>query len=137
MKGWKRCFVHLLECSLLNVYVLAGLALQISTHNGVIKEGLPFFSCLKLAAGQVAPDNKQLAIPKVHKPSGPNQSWISRANQRKIDSVCCLCHHMKAPLECCYERHETMIMCSTCEVHLCIDEERQCYIKCHTLTEFC
>ena len=32
-------------------------------------------------------------------------------------------------------RHETRQKCSNCNVHLCVDKERNCYCKYHTLVD--
>ena len=38
--------------------------------------------------------------------------------------------------ECAY-RHESRTLCSTCQVHLCTDEERRCFEKYHKLIDYC
>jgi len=34
------------------------------------------------------------------------------------------------------ERHETRLICSKCKVHLCVNEERQCFKKYHTKEKY-
>jgi len=112
---------------------------QISTHKGVSKRDYLSFH-LEVAAGLVGIFSSR------QRAAGHPQSSQDKRFKKELGHlptkgksalfVACAAIHKKFKLPRNAIRPETMMMCSTCEVHLRIDEERQCYAKYHTLLEF-
>jgi len=141
VKWWKRCFAHLLKCSLLNAYILDGLAFpdQHSQRGHNKRDYLSFR--LDVAAGLVGMFSSRQRAPGHPKSSQEKRfkKELGHLPTKGKSALCVVCAAIRKKLKLPRNvmRHETMMMCSTCEVHLCIDEERQCYTKYHTLLEFC
>ena len=133
-KWWKRVFSHILECAILNAYVLDSHIhpLEHALRGRRKRDFLTFrlqlaeeliggFSSRKRAGRRASGEHQNLQRLKVDLGHWPQQSAKSRS--------CVVCNATKT-------RHETSIVCSVCKVHLCIHGSRECFKKYHTLVEY-
>ena len=138
-KWWKRCFAHLVECSLLNAYVLDGLAFpQLHAQKGSKKRDFLSFR-LDVAMGLVSSfhSRKRTGRPRSGEYSDIQRMDLQRGHwpvgtKRKAECVVCSKKRAKLHLQRSDCRHESRVICSYCDVHLCIDEDRKCFMKYHT-----
>ena len=135
-KWWKRCFSHLIECSLLNAHILDSLTVHaqskrdfLSFRLDVAKGLIGTFSSRK-AAGRRSGESTELER------LNPQLGHWPTTSKRKLNCVVCSTKRAKLHLSRSELRHETRIKCSRCNVHLCIEEERQCYTKYHTHIQY-
>ena len=136
-KWWKRVFAHTLECSILNAYILERHAkpLQHALRGRNKRDFLRFrlelaeqligtFRSRKRAGRRRSTESDRLKPQLGHLP-------IQVAN--KLECVVCNTRRAKLKLTRSQLRHETRFKCTHCNVHLCIDQNRQCFQKYHTL----
>ena len=138
-KWWKRVFCHILECSILNAYVLYKTVPSTSPVKkvdylhfrlGLAESLIGSFSSRKRVGRQRSEEH--LAEDRLNKAL---DHWPENAGARRLCVVCSKhgqVHHLTR-LEC---RHESNFRCSHCKVHLCIHKERECFKKYHTLVQF-
>ena len=136
-KWWKRVFAHTLECSILNVYILERHAkpLQHALRGRNKRDFLRFrlelaeqlietFRSQKRAGRRRSTESDRLKSQLGHLP-------IQVAN--KLECVVCNTRRARLKLTRSQLCHETRFKCTHCNVHLCIDQNRQCFQKYHTL----
>ena len=138
-KWWKQCFSHLVECSLLNSYVLDGLAFpQRHSQKGANERDFLSFR-LDVATGLIGSFH---SMKRPGRPRSGEYSDVARMDlqlghwpvgtKRKAECVVCCKKRTKLHLPRSECRHESRVICSHCDVHLCIDEQRKCFMKYHT-----
>ncbi len=131
-KWWKRVFTYIVECSILNAYVL------FSCQNPRSKK-LKFrfleqrINLAKALIGSYTGCRKRGRTPQVDS-ERLNRSldhFADRA-ERKGECVVCRSRHGK--------RRDTMCVCTVCKVNLCSPlaggERRQCFREYHTMTDY-
>ena len=104
---------------------------------GIQEEGLSFR--LDLAMGLVSSfhSRKRTGHPRSGEYSDIQRMDLQRGHwpvgiKRKAECVVCSKKRAKLHLQRSDCRHESRVICSYCDVHLCIDEDRKCFMKCHT-----
>ena len=142
-KWWKRVFFHILECCILNAYVLDSHVrpLEHALRGRKKRDYLSFrielaemligtFRSRQRAGRRVSAEHSQLD--RLNPALG---HWpVSATN--KLDCVVCSLRRKKQGLPRAGNRHESRIKCCHCNVHLCVDQERDCFCKYHSLVEF-
>ena len=135
-KWWKRCFSHLIECSLLNAYILDSLTEHAQAKRDfltfrldVAQKLIKTFSSRK-AAGRSS-GGKYTQVERLN----PQLGHWPTSSKRKLECAVCSTKWAKLHLSRSELRHESRIKCSRCNVHLCI-EGRQCYKKYHTNLQY-
>ena len=125
----------MIECSLLNSYILASL-----TINKKSKKDFLFFH-LDVDEGLIGNFSSRKTF--VHPRSSeymdlerlnPNLGHWPISTKQKLECVVCCTKRAKLHLTRRDLWHESRVKCSHCGVHLCIEEDRQCYTKYHTHT---
>ena len=138
-KWWKRGFSHIVECSILNAYILdCDLhPLQHSLCGRNKRDYLAFR--LQLAEELIGGFTSR-------KRAGRPRSGDHLDCQRLTPDIghwpqycekirdCVVCSKKKAKFG--SPRHETHMKCSHCDVHLCVNRCRDCFQKYHTLVEY-
>ena len=138
-KWWKRCFSYLLECSLLNAYVLHSLAYP-HLHQATGRQKFDFLKFRLEVATQLINSFSS-------RQRSPNQtSNNDRLNihlghwpilvEDKRDCIVCKDTSNRWNLPRKEGRHQTRNKCSYCNVYLCIDKDRDCFTKYHTLMHY-
>ena len=129
-KWWKRVFSHVLECAILNAYVLDSHIHPLEhALRGRKRDYLTFrlqlteeliggFSSRKRAGRRPSGEHLNMQRLTIDLGHWPEQSPKSLG--------CVVCKTKKS-------RHESCIICSVCKVHLCIHGSRDCFKKYHTL----
>ena len=135
----ERCFAHLVECSLLNAYVLDGLAFpQLHAQKGSKKRDFLSFR-LDVAKGLVSSFHSRK---RTGRPRSGEYSEIQRMDmqhghwpagtKRKAECVVCSKKGKTSSSAIIFQTQEQVyIICYYCDVHLCIDEDRKCFMKYH------
>ena len=138
-KWWKRCFSYILECSFLNAYVLHLLAYP-HLHQATGRQKFDFlkfrlevatqlinsFSSRQRAANQTS-NIDRLKIHLGH--------WPILVEDKR-DCIVCRDTSNRWNLPRKEGRHQTRNKCSYCNVYLCIDKERDCFTKYHTVMHY-
>ena len=139
-KWWKRCFSYLLECSLLNAYVLHGLAYP-HLHQAKGRKKFDFLQFrLEVATSLI---NSFCSRQRAANQDG---DCLTRRNvalghwptkvENKRDCIVCMKKHTRLNLPRAEVRHQTRNKCSHCDVYLCIEKDRNCFAKYHTKLEY-
>ena len=140
-KWWKRVFYYIIECAILNAYLLERSTLQESGVGRQKRDYLSFrielaeeliggFRGRKRSGRQRSEASAELIRLKLELGHFPIQSG------KKLECVVCNKLREKRGLTRTQMRHETRIKCNVCDVHLCIDSDRNCYVKYHTLVDY-
>ncbi len=139
-KWWKRVFSYVVEVAALNGYIIykSGLSSSESRRYNYLKycvslaeELIGSFSSRPLGTGRPRSlDHQQilrLDVTKGHLPV-----FASKAHE------CVVCTKIRdvRKLTRTEMRHETRVMCSVCDVNLCLATGRNCYNKYHTLVTY-
>ena len=134
-KWWKRIFAYILECSLLNAYspekhaeplehALRGHKKDFLRFPIDVAEKLIHVGGRKRAGRRRSSETERLKVELGH--------WPIQVSDKR-ECVACNIKRAKQKLSRSQLRHETRIKCSYCDIHLCIDKERNCFQKYHTL----
>ena len=142
-KWWKRVFAHIIECAILNAYVLESHTkpLEHALRGRSKRDFLRFrlqlaeeligsFRSRKRAGRRRSDEHEQAARLKPHHGHWPVQVTS------KLDCVVCSTIRQKRKLPRGEMRHESRIRCSYCNVALCVHQDRDCFKKYHTLVQF-
>ena len=134
-KWWKRVFAYLLEVCVLNSYIL-----QKVSNSGAVKQDFLNFR-LTLAVQLVGTSRKsQGGRPRTLENStlrlDITQSHLPEYVSHKRDCVVCCKVRLTKGLSRSQFRHESAIKCSTCDVHLCLSKDRNCYKIYHTQVDY-
>ena len=132
---------YLLECSLLNAYVLHGLAFP-DLHQCKGRSKVDFLTFRMEVATQLIGgfcSRKRACYSR-------SSEYTDRLNVQlghwptkvvnKRDCVVCLAKQNKLHLLRSEVRHQTRNKCSVCNVYLCIEQERDCFAKYHKNIEY-
>lgn len=143
-KWWKRVFYYILECALLNSFVLDGyvwpadharlgrakrdiLEFRLELANELIGS----FSSRKRPGRQLSSEHAQMG----------RMNWTlghwPEPVERKSDCVVCAGIIVRKKLPRSGNRHESRTQCSHCKVHLCVAPGRNCFKKYHTCVNYC
>lgn len=143
VKWWKRVFTYIIEASALNAYILDGYRLpppqpSAATSDSPSAEDSP-------PTLQHRRDSLQFRIALAHELIGDYSGKKHVGRRIVTDSLrrnrslthlplsvaevkqCALCNRRR-------QRHETHIKCTACQVHLCIQQQRNCFHDYHTLS---
>ena len=142
-KWWKRVFSHILECCILNAYIL-------DSHVRPLEHALRGRRKRDYLSFRIELAEQLIGTFRSRQRSGRRSSgehaqaerlnpvlghWpISTTN--KLDCTVCTKRRHKLGLARAGNRHESRIKCSHCNVHLCVDQERDCFHKYHSLVEY-
>ena len=142
-KWWKRVFAHLIECALLNAYILERYA-NPSLYNGSSRAKRDFLSFRIDVANQLIGSfhyRHRAGRP----PSGEHRTlqrldlqlnhWPVQETTKK-ECVVCSMKRTKQQLIRSQLRHESRFKCCCCNVHLCISTDRDCFKSYHTNIEY-
>ena len=141
-KWWKKVFSYIIECSLLNAYILARYA-QPTLHDPPLRgrKKRDFINfCLDVAEQLIGsfhfrqrsgqPPRAESAPPmRLNK----NRPHYPIQETKKLECVVCSAKHVKQHLSRSEMQYESRIQCSYCNVHLCISKDRECFSKYHTM----
>ena len=141
-KWWKRCFSYLVECSLLNAYVLDRDTCPGSHQRGrnktdflafrltIAKQLISGFSSRKRAGRPRSSDYDDLRRLNVEL-----QHWPMRVEEKRN---CIACTKIGTTRNLPREewRHQTRVICSFCNVHLCLEKDRNCFMMHHTEIDY-
>jgi len=138
-KWWKRAFSYPIECSLLNAYILEKYAKPHLYDES--NKGRDFLSFTIDVAHQLIGSGRYRE--KAGRPPSGDHAPESRLDkdlghwpvQQSEKQRCIVCTTKRAKLNLDI-RHETRLVCSKCNVHLCVDEERQCFKQYHTKEKY-
>ena len=128
-KWWKRMFFHLLECSVLNAYILHqhhGLHRKLDRlefRKELVSQLISNFSSRKRPSSTHRSDAECLQPELKHLPIHMNEMK---------DCVCCTVTGMKKGKKRADYRHRCAYKCSHCGVHLCISKDLNCFFKYHS-----
>ena len=131
VKAWKRIFFYLLECSMLNCYIIEGHFNERHHLKGRRKRDMKEFKtelAEQLISGfcargkKVQDDHPELRL-------NPALGHLPVFDEEKRSRNCVLCSSKRLP------RSQTSIRCSVCKVHLCICGKRNCFYEYHTTKE--
>ena len=134
---------YVVECSLLNAYVLDGLAFpQLHAQRGSEKRDFLSFR-LDVAMGLISSFRSKK---RAGSPSSGEYSDLHRMDVQlghwpvgtkwKAECVVCSTKRTKLHLQRSDCRHKSRVVCSYCNVHLCIDDDRKCFMKYHTNIQY-
>ena len=142
-KWWKRVFAHLIECALLNAYILERYANPslYSPSSRVKRDFLGF---------RIDVANQLIGSFHFRQRAGRPPSSEHRTEQRlnrqldhwpiqettKRECVVCSTKRAKQHLTRSQLRHESRFKCCYCNVHLCISTDRDCFKNYHTKVEY-
>ena len=142
-KWWKRVFARIIECAVLNAYVLDSYY-RTAQHQAqgrrkrdyltfrleLAEELIGGFSSRKRAGRRRSDENQQLDRLNIE------LGHLPVAVQQKLECTVCNMKRQKLGMSRSQFRHESQIVCSVCKVHLCIHIDRNCFQKYHTLVEY-
>ena len=133
-KWWKRIFFYIVECAILNAYVLDKY-INPSEHASLgrkKKDTLGFrLELIASLIGQFS-SRKRLGRPRsqIHdQPSRLNLTLGHWPVFSELKARCIVCSAAG-------QRHETYVQCSLCQVPLCVTRGKDCFKKYHTLTDY-
>ena len=139
-KWWKQLFSHVIECSAHNAYVLESYArpVQHALRGRSKRDYLKFrirlatqliggFSSRKRQGRRQSDQSMQQERPLGHFPVQAS---------KKLECIVCRTKRQKEQLSRRELRHESIIKCSHCDIHLCVHKDRQCFTKYHTLVRY-
>ena len=142
-KWWKRVFAHLIECALLNAYILERYANPslYSPSSRVKRDFLGF---------RIDVANQLIGSFHFRQRAGRPPSSEHRTEQRlnrqldhwpiqetsKRECVVCSTKRAKQHLTRSQLWHESRFKCCYCNVHLCISTDRDCFKSYHTKVEY-
>ena len=142
-KWWKRVYSYVIECAVLNAYVLESHAkpLEHALHGRQKRDFLRFrvelaeqligsFRSRKRAGRRPSAESQQEERLKPELGHWPLQV------HNKLECVVCNMKSSKQHLSRSEYRHESRFICSHCNVHLCIAEDRDCFRKYHTFVRY-
>lgn len=143
-KWWKRVFFYILECSILNSFVLDGHVRPVdhACCGRAKRDSLQFrFELANLLIGNFTSrkrpgrrlSSEHAALERLNWTLG---HWPVHEN-RKSDCVVCAGFRNRKKLPRAGNRHESRIKCSHCNVYLCVGPERDCFRKYHTCIDYC
>ena len=129
-KWWKRVFAHLIECALYNAYLLERYSnpslyiprwkrSYLSFHIDVANQLIGPYHFRLRAGGQRSADSDTRLNPTLG-------HWPIQ-DTKKLECTVCTTTREKRNLTRKDLRHETRIKCSYCKVHLCINNDRNCF----------
>ena len=137
-------FFYILECSILNAYVLDGAA-SVSEHaqKGRAKRDILHFR-LELARQLIGnfSSRSRLGRPRsdthaqLLRLQNHHQHWPIHVN-RKNNCVVCAGKVNRRKLPSRGNQHETRVMCKCCNVYLCFAIGRDCFEEYHTKVDYC
>ena len=134
-KWWKRVFAYLLEVSILNAYVL-----QKFKKGETEKDFLSFRLALATQlVGTYRRSHSGRPRSLEHKQQlrlDTTRSHLPECVASKRDCVVCSKMRNKLGISRKEYRHESCIKCIVCDVHLCLNRERNCYKIYHTEVEY-
>ena len=142
-KWWKRVFSHLIECALLNAFILERYA-NPDLYDGSSRMRRDFLSFRMEVAHQLIgnfhfrqragrpPTGEQTPLARLN---GQLNHWPIQET-RKRECVVCSAKRTKHHLSRSEMRHESRFKCSHCDVHLCISSDRDCFKCYHTKVEY-
>ena len=127
----------MIECSLLNSLIIASLTIYKNSKKDFLSfrlevaEGLISSFSLKKKVGHPR-SSEYMELERLNSHLG---HWPISSKQKLECVVCCKkrahLHLTRRDLW-----HGTRVKCSHCGVHLCIEEDRQCYTKYHTQIQY-
>ncbi len=135
VKWWKRVFAYFIEASILDAFILSKFAPGGSRYKDFLAFRLELaellvggFTCRKVL-GHTCSDRNLSRLEHTathqHLPSA-----------KKRDCVVCSKVCKRKGLTRAQYRHESSIICTDCNVHLCIAPSHNCFKKYHTYTEY-
>ena len=143
-KWWKRCFAYLLECSLLNAYILYSNKFPDSCNQRGRKK-LDFLSFRLKVASQLI-GTTEAREKAGGRPRSDDYQQLERLNvelghwpvhtENKMECIVCSTIRSKRNLTRKEMRHESRIKCCKCNVHLRTDESRNCFTLYHTKSKY-
>ena len=141
-KWWKKVFSYIIECALMNAYLLEKYA-EPSLHNPAItgRKKRDFLG-FRLDVAEQLIGSHSLRHRSSHTPQ-TDSTTPQRLDHtlghypiqdiKKMKCVVCSTKRLKTGTDI---RHESRIKCAQCEVFLCIHQDRDCFKKYHTEVEF-
>lgn len=142
-KWWKRLFSHIIECAILNAYILDSYAhpVQHALRGRSKRDFLKFrielatqlignFRSRKRAGRRTSDESANLERLNLSLGHFPVQA------EKKLECIVCRTQRQKQKLSRSELRHESIIKCSHCNVHLCVHKDRPCFTKYHTLVRY-
>ena len=139
-KWWKRVFFYLVECAILNSYVMDGHLRNVEhTQRGRKKRDVLQFR-LELASELIGGFSSRKSpgrscSTELERLNGSLGHWPVHV-KNKLDCVVCSAIICKKHLPRSKNRHESRIQCSHCKVHLCVAPGRDCFLKYHKLSDY-
>ena len=131
VEAWKRIFFYLLECSILNSYIIEGNFNERHQLKGRRKRDIKEFK--SELAGQLISEfcarGKKVQVDYPEWRLNSALGHLAVIDEEKKSRNCVLCSSKRLP------RSKTSIRCSVCKVHLCICGEWNCFYEYHTTKE--
>ena len=135
VKWWKRVFSYMIEVSALNAFVLFEYA-RTTPHK---KNYLGFR--IALAEELVGSFSSRSQRGRPRRSCDPPGRLDGRSHlpvfAEKRDCVVCMEVRKCKGFTRKQYRHETSVKCQACDVYLCIASDRNCFLKYHTLSNYC
>ncbi len=143
-KWWRRLFFYLVECCMLNAYVLEGYVktAEHAKEGWMKRDVLSFrrelqhllihgYSSRKLPGRPRSAPHAQLTRLQ------PNHLHWPTTVPQSNDCVVCAGKTRRKNLPSRGNRHETRFICKHCKVHLCVASGRDCFEEYHTKMDYC
>lgn len=136
VKWWKRVFSYLVEVCALNAYLLGKFIPLGQPRSRYLKFRITLAEQLVGSFTSRAPIGRPRRSLPCQRLDITLGHW-SEVGDDKKDCVVCIEVRQRKGLTRSQYRHETRTVCMYCKVHLCNVRERNCYLKYHTLVDYC
>ena len=140
-KWRKRCFAYLVECALSNAFILNSI-----TFPSLYRHSKRDFLAFRLDVAKQLIGSFQSRQRSAGWPWSVEYQELDRLNvqlghwpirvERRLECIVCATKRNKLNLTRQEMHHEIRIKCSKCNVHLCIEENRECFTKYHTSIQY-
>jgi len=145
-KWWKKIFSYIIECSLLNAYILERYAEPSLYGPSCVGRKKRDFLSFRLDVAEELIGGHSMRLRRGRRSrhgSRHDRSTSPRLDpshghypvqvENKARCVVCLAIQRSTGIP---NRHESRIQCSSCHVHLCVHIDRNCFVKYHTLPDY-